>query len=475
MKGPSFPAILALLALIFLMILSSLSAQTISWEKYFYGNGLDSGYGVAVDSDYVVVVGKYLNYTGYTKAFVAKLSKTDGSLLWIKALKIHDNDRAYDAAVDGQGNIYIVGQTKDLVVGRTQYYGFVAKFDSDGNLKWSKFWSGAPNSTGRGIAVDSSGYVYVTGEINITSYDCLIMKLDPTNGDVIWSKRIGTADRDEYGYDIAIDSNDNIYVAGKNTSAYSAFLLKLDTGGNMIWGEIWKVSSLNTRSEGVTVDPFGNVYIAGAVSYYPYNVSIAKFDENGNLQWAKTWDSGGSDYVRSVAVDSQRVYLAGYTVDPNMGDHAVLIVAFDHVGNLAWDVVWNGTEFEEAYAVASGSLYITGLTRSLSLTVTDISGTITDVTDQPVKILGAPVAISISLTSLGEEYTPTPEEGRSAAQDYDIFVLALATPSPAPVGGEIISPYCQRSWEQITSIMAVISLISILIITIIIRKHYVRR
>jgi len=474
MRRLFLPAVLTLLALISLMILPSPSAQTISWEKYFYGNGVDSGYGVAVNSDYIVVVGKYLNYTGYAKAFVAKLSKADGSLLWIKALKIHDNDEAYDVTVDGQGNIYVVGQTQDT--GTSQYYGFVAKFDLDGNLQWSRIWDETMNSTGWGVAVDSNGYVYVTGEIDIgTSYDCLIMKLSPTDGSLVWSKRIGTADRDEYGYDIAIDSNDNIYVAGKNTSAYSAFLLKLDTGGNMIWGEIWKVGSLNTRSEGVTVDPFGNVYIAGAVGYYPYKVSIAKFDENGNLQWAKTWDSGGSDYVRSVAVDSQRVYLAGYTLDPSTGDYAVLVVAFDHVGNLAWDVVWNGTEFEEAYAVASGSLYITGLTRSLSLTVTDISGTITDVTDQPVKILGGPVAISISLTSLGEEYTPTPEEGRSAAQDYDIFVLALATPSPAPVGGEIISPYSQRGWEQITSIMAVISLISILIITIIIRKHYVRR
>jgi len=475
MRGPSFPAILALLALIFLMVLSSLSAQAVSWEKYFYGYGIDSGYGVAVDSDYIVVVGKYF-HMGYTRAFVAKLSKTDGSLLWIKALKIGDNDRAYDAAVDVQGNIYIVGQTKDLVAGQFQYHVFVAKFDSDGNLKWSTkiFWSGASGSTGRGIAVDSSGYVYVTGEISITSYDCLIMKLDPINGNIIWSKRIGTPNKNEYGYDIVIDANDNIYVAGMNRSAFSAFLLKLDTSGNMIWEETWKIGSFTTWSEGMTVDPSGNVYIAGPVRS-PYNVYIAKFDGNADLQWAKTWDSGGKDYAYSVAADSQRVYLAGYTVDPNTGDHAALIVAFDHVGNLAWDVIWNGTEFEEAYGVASGSLYITGLTKSPSLTITDISGTITDVTDQPAKILGTPVDISISLTSVGEEYTPTPEEGRSAAQDYDIFVLALAIPSPAPVGGEIITPYYQRSWEQVTSIMAVISLISILIITVIVRKHYTRR
>lgn len=474
MRRLLLPAILTLLVLISLMILPSPSAQTIGWEKYFYGNGVDSGYGVAADSDYVVVVGKYLNSTGYAKAFVAKLSKADGSLLWIKALKIHDNDEAYDVTVDGQGNIYVVGQTQDGIA-PPHYYGFAAKFDPYGNLQWSRIWDETTNSTGRGVAVDSNGYVYVTGEIDIgTSYDCLIMKLSPTDGSLVWSKRIGTADRHEYGYDIAIDGNDNIYVAGKNASAYSAFLLKLDTGGNMIWGEIWKIGLHNTWSESVTVDPSGNVYIAGPVRY-TYNASIAKFDENGNLQWAKTWDGGGTDEAHSVAADSQRVYLAGYTVDPNTGDHAVLVVAFDHVGNLAWDVVWNGTEFEEAYAVASGSLYITGLTRSLSLTLTDISGTITDVTDQPVKILGTPVAISISLASLGEEYTPTPEEGRSAAQDYDIFVLALATPSPAPVGGEIITPYSQGSWEQITSIMAVISLISILILTVIIRKHYTRR
>ncbi|RLF98820.1 MAG: hypothetical protein DRN47_04800 [Candidatus Wolframiiraptor sp.] len=231
----------------------------------------------------------------------------------------------------------------------------------------------------------------------------------------------------------------------------------------MIWGEIWKIGLHNTWSEGVTVDQLGNVYIAGPVCY-SCNASIAKFDENGNLQWAKTWDGGGTDEAHSVAADSQRVYLVGHTVDPSTNDHDVLIVAFDHMGNLAWDVIWNGTEFEEAYAVASGSLYITGLTRSLSLTVTDISGTITDITDQPVDIHGAPVDISISLTSLGEEYTPPPDEGRSTAQDYDIFILALAAALPAPVGGEILLPQSPEIWTS--SAVLTISTLAILLIAL---------
>ena len=470
----SFLIVLALLASISLTTLSPLNAQTISWEKYFYGNGADFGYGVAVGSNYVVVVGAYVNDTGYAKAFVTKLSKADGSLLWIKALKIHDKDEAYDVAVDGRGNIYVVGRAQDGTA-PPHYYGFVAKFGPDGSLQWSKIWGEATNSTGRGVAVDSGGYVYVAGEIEIgASYDCLMMKLSPTDGSVIWSKSIGTADKDEYGYDIAIDGNDNIYVAGKNASAYSAFLLKLDTGGNMIWGEIWKIGLHNTWSEGVTVDRSGNVYIAGPVRY-TYNASIAKFDENGNLQWAKTWDGGGTDYAHSVAADPNRVYLVGFTVDPTTSDHAALIVAFDHAGNLAWDVIWNGTDFEDAFGVASSSLYITGFTRSPSLTIADISGTISDITDQPKKIYGTPVDISISLTSLGVEYTPPPREGRSAAQDNDIFVLALGAAPPAPVGGEIIAPHFQRGLEQITPIAAIISLILILIMTATIRKHYVKR
>ena len=461
MKGPSSLVVLVLVAFVFLTILPAASAQTISWDEYFYGNGVDSGYGVAVDSDYMVVVGKYLNYTSYMKAFVAKLSKADGSLSWIKALKIHDNDEAYDVAIDGQGNIYIVGETQDTET--SQCYGFVAKFNSDGNLQWSRIWSGAFDYVGRGVAVDSSGYVYVTGEISSgTSYDCLIMKLNPADGNVIWSKKIGTADKLEYGYDITIDSNDNIYVAGKNVSVYSAFLLNLDTSGNMIWGKTWKIGSLNTWSESITVDPSGNVYIAGPVRY-PYNAFIAKFDENGDLQWAKTWDSGGTDYAYSVAADSQQVYLVGYTVDPNTADQAALIIAFDHAGNLVWDVIWNGTAFERAYGAASGSLYVTGSTESPSLTIADISGSITDITDQPVEILGNTMDVSISLTSLGVEYTPPPEEGRSGAQDYDIFILAISLPTP-PVGGEILLPQSSESWTS--SALLIISTLAILLITL---------
>lgn len=129
--------ILALFASIFSLIgFSASDAQTIGWVKYLDGAYfIDRGYGVAVYSDYVIVVGHYFNSTAYLKAFVANLSKTDGSINWVKGLKIHDDDNAYEVAVDGQGNIYIVGQARDIIPEPGKSYGLVAKFKPDGTLQ----------------------------------------------------------------------------------------------------------------------------------------------------------------------------------------------------------------------------------------------------------------------------------------------------------------------------------------------------
>ena len=423
------------LTILLSMMPSILEAQVIGWEKYFHGArlGTDSGYGVEIYSDYVIAVGKYWNESGYTKVFIANLSKNDGSLNWITGLTLHDRDRGYDVAVSGSGDVYVVGRTLDVDQGA--YYGFIAKLDSDGGLRWSKIWRGA-DYEGRGVALDSSGYVYVAGEfLTDSQVDCLIMKLDPADGSPIWGEKIGGANAD-YAYDIAIDSMDYIYVVGENGSTSSTFILKLDTDGGMIWGIIWKIGALDTEGRAIAVDQNGDIYIAGSTQS-PSDIFVAKFDKYGVLRWARIWDSGGDDEAYSITVDSGHVYVVGST-DGFGSRLSALIIAFDQNGELAWDIIWDGSGLEEARGAISGSLYITGYTDSQSLSIVDVSGVVTDITDQPIRIGGEPTAVAISLIPLGSEYTPTPSEGHDPAGSRDIFILRLDLPLyETPVGGEI--------------------------------------
>ncbi|MEM4498384.1 MAG: SBBP repeat-containing protein [Nitrososphaerota archaeon] len=460
MRWSSFLATLALLASIFSIAgLSASNAQTIGWAKYLDGiNQNDIGYRVAIYSDYIIVVGSYNNGT-HLKIFVANLSKADGTIKWVQGLKIHDNDEAYDVAVDSEGNIYVVGQAQDIGVG---YYEFVAKFKPDKTLVWSKIWD-AINIKNVGVAVDSGENVYVAGAIPEGSYtDCLIMKLKSDDGSVIWSKKIGISNNYEYAIDTAVDSNNNIYVMGYNGTA-GVFLLKLSDDGTMIWGKTWQIIS-TTNGRALTVDTSGNIYVAGdflsPASYR--DVFIAKFDQSGNPIWAKGWNFR-SDFAFSMAADSQQVYLAGYVFDPSTNDHAALIIALDPDGVLKWDILFNGTGFDEANGLASGSLYITGGTTSPSLALEDISGNIRDVTIFPfMTIFGGPTDITLTLTDLGVEYTNVLPGETTDRYWWDIFILRLDGPAP-PVGGEIMSPQLSEAWRSSTPLIAATS--AVLLIT----------
>jgi len=449
-----------LVLLLSALLISLVSAQTILWEHTWGGSGVDGGTAIAVKGDYIYIAG---HYSG--DAFVAKFD-LDGNLIWDRALDI-EGDTADDVAVDGQGNVYIVGRASDHAE-----YGFVAKFDSDGDLKWSKIW---PGSGGKGVAVDSAGNIYVAGEVSGAGRDVLVMKLD-SDGNILWQKSWGGSG-DDWAQDIALDSSGNVYVTGHTpsfTSPYGPymFLLKFDGSGNFKWNKLWVVGHA-TAGHGLTIDSPNNIYIAGKVTFAgKTDAVLVKFDSDGNLLWARGWGGGDTDVGMSVAVDSSTVYLAGYTASFG-GFSEAFVAAFTSSGNLVWDGVWGGVEKDGAYDIAfAGPLYLTGYTYSSTRSFRDPSATITSPSATimtPSATIGDP---GITLTDQGSAYDPSITLDQ--LQGQDAFILSFEPP-PAPVGGEIMTSYSQRSWKQITLIMALMSLASILTMMVMIRKHYVKR
>ena len=148
----------------------------LSWHTYMGEKRDDSGEAIAVDERGNVYMAGWSETTwgspvnphaGGQDVFVAKLD-SKGVLLWHTFLGSSRWDEAKSIAVDGNGNVYVVGTSKKTWgtpvhshTGNTQD-AFVAKLNSKGERMWHTFL-GAGDDRGKAITLDMSGNLYVGG------------------------------------------------------------------------------------------------------------------------------------------------------------------------------------------------------------------------------------------------------------------------------------------------------------------------
>jgi len=300
-------------------------------------------------------------------ASVAKMDP-NGNLIW-NYTSLGDG-ASYGIAVDGSGNVYVTGYSGTTWgspvnphSGGDYQDAFVAELDSSGTLLWNTFLGGSGGGgysggwdEGRGIAVDASGNVYVTGYSGytwgsprraFTKYnDAFAAKLNPS-GTLIWNTFLGGSGTSETGFletgqGIAVDGGGNVYVTGTSPAAWScsptctvrpytagcdAFAAKLDSSsGDLTWNTFLGGSG-EDNGFSIAMDGGGNVYMTGfsnadwgsPLRAYSsgYDGFAAKIDSSGALIWNSFLGGNGAlDKGYGIAVggtSGMNVYVAGYS------------------------------------------------------------------------------------------------------------------------------------------------------------------
>jgi len=134
---------------------------------------------------------------------------TPASDHWVLALYNNSNQNVYDLVVDSTGKIYIFGTT--VVSSYTDL--FLAKIDTDGTVLWIKSLkstSSTVNEIEGGAAVDNADNIYITGNSDL---DAILGKFD-SNGNLLWSKRNYQATREVVWKDVAISSTNQPWAIG---------------------------------------------------------------------------------------------------------------------------------------------------------------------------------------------------------------------------------------------------------------------
>ena len=314
------------------------------WSRQFGTSDNDYGLGVSGDANgNVYVVGETtgtlpgLTSAGVHDVFLRRLGSATGVELWSVQFGTSGNDTGAGVAVDGNGDVYIVGYTPGTLPGQANagnYDAFVRKYDASGTELWTRQFGTSGTDYGNGVAVDGSGNVYVAGETPGTlpaqssagSYDAFVRKYS-SSGAELWTRQFGTSGSDGC-HGVAADGNGNVYVAGAVAGALSgqtsaggadAFVRKYDSSGTEVWTKQFGTTG-NETPWAMTLDTAGNAYVAGWTSAaFPGHRNagsddgfVRKYDPSGEELWTKQFGTSSNDGAFSVSVDGGgNLYLAG--------------------------------------------------------------------------------------------------------------------------------------------------------------------
>ncbi|MFH1957305.1 MAG: right-handed parallel beta-helix repeat-containing protein, partial [bacterium] len=330
------------------------------------GNNSDGGYGVTVDNGGNVYIIGHVYESATNNIWVAKYNS---NLILQSSTTFNgygnNDDFGYGVAVDTSGNVYVTGN----VSGGVETDIWVAKYNSNLILQ-SSITVGGSNSSGYGVAVDTSGNVYVTGSVYYgANKNIWVAKYN--SGLILQSSTTinGSGNGNDSGNGIAVDTNGNVYVTGSvYESDFNTWLAKYNS--NLILQSSKTIEgSYNDYGYGITVDNNGDVYVTGVFGE-PNNPIIWVYKYNSNLiyQTGTTFDgrnaANSTDYGRGVTTDeSGNVYVTGNIDNGTNSDIWLAKYNSNLVLQSSMSINGSGNGSDSGYGVAvdtSGNVYVTG-------------------------------------------------------------------------------------------------------------------
>lgn len=219
----------------------------------------------------------------------------------------------YDICTDGQGFIYISGNTRDRNFPATagafqrELHGeadaFVVKLAPDGKIVFATLIGGSKREHHTRITVDGDGCIYLAGGTHSPDFpvtpgsydtsfngegewagDVYVVKMDPAGSGIVWSTFLGGKVEETAG-GIRVDSRGNVLVAGVTCS----------------------------HDFPTTKGAIGSTF-AKQVSF------LSKLGPHGDTLLFSTFlGNGAGDMITGLAVDRQdNIYATGYTATPDL-------------------------------------------------------------------------------------------------------------------------------------------------------------
>jgi hypothetical protein len=323
------------------------AGDTLVYSSYIGGSGLDEGYGIAIDGSGNAYLGGFTTSTDYPR--------------------VNQIPGACEAGC-GQGNLDV----------------FVTKVNAAGTaLVYSSYIGGNGGDRCLGIAVDSSGNAYLTGETISTDFprvnqvpgaclgacgtgadfDVFVTKVNAAGSALVYSSYVGGS-LEDFGY-IYVDGPGNVYLTGYTESTdfprvnqipgacqgtcgngngnSHGFVTKIDAAGATLVYSSLLGGSGNDEGFEVAVDNSGNAYVEGFTS-------SANFPRLNQIPGACLGNCGtGANFdafVTEINAAGNALVYSSYLGGSGDDDHGFLAgIALDSMGNVYIGGETHSTDF----------------------------------------------------------------------------------------------------------------------------------
>ncbi|RYH13584.1 hypothetical protein EON65_35295, partial [archaeon] len=278
------------------------------------------------------------------------------------------------------------------------------------DYRWTRMSGSLLSDYGRGVGVDSSGSLYISGTasgslfgLSILLFTDVFISKYSSDGSRSWTVMFGSLGYD-YGNGLAVDTiSGSVYVTGQLTASIDGepyvqsgdiFLVKYTSSGSRTWTRMIGTNG-NDQGYGVAVESTtGAVYVSGYVqgsifselNYGGYDIILSKFASNGTRIWTKVVGTTSNDVGYGCAVDSSTgaVFVTG-TVSGSIhgesfagGSSDIILMKYASNGTRVWTKISGTSGDDGAYAVAvdsiTGAVYITGFAEGSLHSETFVNG-----------------------------------------------------------------------------------------------------
>lgn len=295
-----------------------------------------------------------------------------GDVAWVHTIGGIGDDFCTSIKTDKNNNIVIAGNfSNELNFDGTSIKSkgksdmFIAKYDTDGGVKWVKYFGGEGNEFLNEVAIDLTGNIYITGgfysaevfieNTKLENEDAtnrsdnskiIIAKFDES-GNNKWAKTSGGFAM-TMGNSICLNNDSEVFVTGyffksdvifENSSLTyhnemglnNPLFLKLTDAGQVQWTRSSKDENLSTGNS-VAADKYGYVYFLGNFnsksiqfdnkkdslsliinsSHGSEDIFIAKYDSKGNFIFANKIGGTSDDWSNCLTTDNNGIlYISG--------------------------------------------------------------------------------------------------------------------------------------------------------------------